>query len=29
MGVLPPPRYVRRAVPDPFPGALRFAPDPR
>ena len=29
MGVLPPPRYARRAVPDPFPGALRFAPDPR
>ena len=29
MGVLPPPRYARRGVPDPFPGALRFAPDPR
>ena len=29
MGVLPPPRYARRTVPDPFPGALRFAPDPR
>jgi len=29
MGVLPPPRYARRAQPDPFPGALRFAPDPR
>jgi hypothetical protein len=29
MGVLPPPRYARRTVPDPFPGTLRFAPDPR
>jgi len=29
MGVLPPPRVARRTVPDPFPGALRFAPDPR
>jgi hypothetical protein len=29
MGVLPPLRYARRNPPDPFPGALRFAPDPR
>ena len=29
MGVLPPPHYARRNPPDPFPGALRFAPDPR
>ena len=29
MGVLPPPHYARRTQPDPFPGALRFAPDPR
>ena len=29
MGVLPPPYYARRTQPDPFPGALRFAPDPR
>jgi hypothetical protein len=29
MGVLPPPRVARRTLPDPFPGALRFAPDPR
>jgi hypothetical protein len=28
MGVLPPPHYARRAQPDPFPGAWRFAPDP-
>jgi hypothetical protein len=29
MGVLPQPYYARRTQPDPFPGALRFAPDPR
>jgi len=29
MGVLPPPNYARRQQPDPFPAALRFAPDPR
>ena len=29
MGVLPPPNYARRQQPDPFPGAMRFAPDPR
>jgi hypothetical protein len=29
MGVLPPPHYARRNPPDPFPGVLRFAPDPR
>jgi len=29
MGVLPPPSYARRQQPDPFPGAMRFAPDPR
>ena len=29
MGVLPPPAYARRQQPDPFPAALRFAPDPR
>ena len=29
MGVLPPPHYARRQQPDPFPAALRFAPDPR
>jgi hypothetical protein len=29
MGVLPPPYYARRQQPDPFPGAMRFAPDPR
>jgi hypothetical protein len=29
MGVLPPPHYARRTQPDPFPGTLRFAPDPR
>jgi hypothetical protein len=29
MGVLPPPHYARRNPPDPFPGTLRFAPDPR
>ena len=29
MGVLPPPTYARRQQPDPFPGALRFTPDPR
>jgi hypothetical protein len=28
MGVLPQPHYARRMQPDPFPGALRFAPDP-
>jgi hypothetical protein len=28
MGVLPPPRYARRQQPDPFPAAVRFAPDP-
>lgn len=28
MGVLPPPYYARRQQPDPFPGAMRFAPDP-
>jgi hypothetical protein len=28
MGVLPPPYYARRQ-PDPFPAAMRFAPDPR
>ncbi len=27
MGVLPGPRFTRRE-PDPFPGAMRFAPDP-
>lgn len=29
MGVLPQPYYARRQQPDPFPAALRFAPDPR
>jgi hypothetical protein len=29
MGVLPRPYYAQRQQPDPFPGALRFAPDPR
>ena len=29
MGVQPPPNYARRQQPDPFPGAMRFAPDPR
>ena len=28
MGVLPPPYIARRQQPDPFPGELRFAPDP-
>jgi hypothetical protein len=28
MGVLPQPYYARRVQPDPFPGVLRFAPDP-
>ena len=27
MGVLPGPRYTQRE-PDPFPGAVRFTPDP-
>ena len=29
MGVLPRPRYAQQRNPDPFPGSLRFAPDPR
>ena len=29
MGVLPRPYYAQRQQPDPFPAALRFAPDPR
>ena len=29
MGVLPRPHYAQRQQPDPFPAALRFAPDPR
>ena len=29
MGVLPPPAYARRQQPDPFPAAMRFAPDPK
>jgi hypothetical protein len=29
MGVLPRPWYAQRQQPDPFPAALRFAPDPR
>lgn len=29
MGVLPQPYYARRQQPDPFPAAMRFAPDPR
>jgi len=29
MGVLPAPNYARRTQPDPFPGSMRFAPDPR
>jgi hypothetical protein len=29
MGVLPRPYYAQRQQPDPFPGTLRFAPDPR
>lgn len=28
IGVLPPPYYARRTQADPFPGDLRFAPDP-
>jgi hypothetical protein len=28
MGVLPPPYIARRQQPDPFPGEMRFAPDP-
>jgi hypothetical protein len=29
MGVLPRPRYAQQRNPDPFPGSIRFAPDPR
>jgi len=29
MGVLPRPRYAQQRSPDPFPGSIRFAPDPR
>ncbi len=30
MGVLPQPTpYIARRDPNPFPGVLRFAPDPR
>ena len=29
MGVLPPPAYARRQQPDPFPAAMRSAPDPK
>ncbi len=28
MGVLPRPYYAQRQLPDPFPAAIRFAPDP-